>query len=86
MRSDCPGKKSNAAVRITATAFRDDRKAELVTLTELSFDGCELTSNQEFEVGERLRLYQRGQGWISLEVQWVSGSCVRAKFLTLCEA
>ena len=37
-----------AAVDIQATAFRDDHTAELVTITQLSFDRCELSSSANF--------------------------------------
>jgi hypothetical protein len=53
-----------AAVAIKATAFRDDRSAEQVTITELSFDRCTISSSATFETGEHLRLHLTGQGWI----------------------
>ena len=37
--------KAAAAVGITATGFRDDRSAELVTITDMSFDGCHIGSH-----------------------------------------
>jgi len=84
MPRDCQWTNKAAAVRITATAFRDGRDAELVMITKLSFDGCELSSDATFTVGERLRLYQPGQGFIEAEVQWISGDRAKAMFLALC--
>jgi len=73
-----------AAVAIKVTAFRDDRSAELVTITELSFDRCKISSNALFEAGERLRLHLPGQGWIEAEVQWASDGEASAIYLTEC--
>jgi len=69
-------------VEITATAFRDDSSAELVTITELSFDECRLSSRATFKPGERLRLYLSGQGWIEAQVQWTSGALTGVTFET----
>jgi hypothetical protein len=73
-----------ATVAIKATAFRDDQGAELVTITELSFDRCRLSSSATFEAGERLRLHLPGQGWIEAEVQWASHGVASAIYLTEC--
>jgi|KBSSwiStaDraftv2_1062776.scaffolds.fasta_scaffold32845_8 hypothetical protein len=71
-----------AAVDITATAFRDDRSAELVTITDLSFDGCHIASAATFAAGERLRLHMHGQGLIEAQVEQRLGDQVRLTFLT----
>ena len=86
MQGEYPWKDRLAGVGVTATVFRDDRSAALAALAELSFDGCKLTSNVQFRVGERLRLHQRGQGWIESEVEWTSGNCAIAKFLPICRS
>lgn len=79
------GAANNAtAVAIKATAFRGDRSAELVTITELSFDRCKISSGATFETGERLRLHLPGQGWIEAEVQWASDGQVCAIYVTEC--
>lgn len=75
---------SRKAPGATATVFRRDRSAELVTITDLSFDECQLSSRASFGVGERLRLLLSGQGMIELEVQWVSGSQFGAAFVAEC--
>jgi hypothetical protein len=80
-----PGHESGlAAVDIQATAFRDDHSAELVTITQLSFDRCELSSNAKFEVGERLRLLLPKQGWIEAEVRSAMNGRIEAFFVTRC--
>ena len=67
---------------VKTTAFRDDRSAEQVTLSNLSFDGCEVSSGAAFAVGERLRLYLRGQGLIETRVDWCLGDRAGVTFLT----
>jgi hypothetical protein len=74
MLIDSKSQDAPAAVKIHATAFRDDRSAELVTITDLSFDCCQLSSTETFEVGERLRLHLHGQGWIETRVRWTNGT------------
>lgn len=73
-----------AAVDIQATAFRDDHSAELVTITQLWFDRCELSSNAKFDVGERLRLLLPKQGWIEAEVRLAMNGRIEAFFVTRC--
>ena len=67
---------------IAATVFRDDRRAEWVMLSELSYDGCEFSSPAKFRVGERLRLYQRGQGLIEAKVAKSEGGRTSLHFET----
>jgi len=67
-----------------STAFRDDRSAELVTITESTFDDCKLLSKARFTVGERLRLHIPGQGLIEVKVRWTCGSTYGAIFLSEC--
>lgn len=75
-----------AAVDIKATAFRDDHSAELVTITELWWDRCRLSSDATFDVGERLRLYMPRQGWIEVAVQSMSDGQTTALFTVECRA
>jgi len=70
------------AAGITATAFRDDRSAELVTITDLSFEACHISSTAIFATGERLRIHMHGQGWIEAQVERKLGDQVRLIFLT----
>jgi hypothetical protein len=78
------GKREPTPLQIKATAFRDNRSAELVVITALSYDGCKLSSGATFEIGERLRLHLPGQGWIHAEVAGISGSHTRAVFVIEC--
>lgn len=67
-----------------STAFREDRSAAMVTITESSFEGCKLVSRARFEVGERLRLHVAGQGLIEAQVEWTSGSTSGVRWLNEC--
>jgi hypothetical protein len=75
---------ASAAFQIKATAFRNEGSAELVMITELSFDRCQLSSSGTFTVGERLRLHLAGQGWIEAQVDWISGDQAGAAFVIEC--
>jgi hypothetical protein len=75
----------SAAVSIQAMAFRDDRSCVLVTITDLSFDDCEISSAATFTAGERIRLHLRGQGWFEAQVQSFSGDQARLVFLKTCK-
>ena len=75
---------SNGEPEIVAMAFRDDRTAERVTISNLSFDGCNLASTAKFVIGERLRLHVRGQGWFEARVLSVSGELSDVAFVTQC--
>ncbi len=75
-----------AASFTKSTAFRNNRAAELVTITQSSFEGCRLLSKARFEVGERMRLHIPGQGLIEAQVQWTSGSTSEVAFVSECTA
>lgn len=76
--------KVRAESEIVAMAFRDDHSAEMVTILNLSFEGCQIASATAFEVGERLRLHMRGQGWIEARVQSLADNVFYAAFNTHC--
>ncbi|HWI75567.1 MAG TPA: hypothetical protein VNS53_00610 [Sphingomicrobium sp.] len=81
LKDDSPAAAA-AAGGIKATAFRDDRGAELVVISELRFDRCRISSGASFTVGERLRLHLHGQGWIEAEVRSTGGGEALVVFLT----
>jgi hypothetical protein len=82
MLKDAAPARAVATGAITATAFRDDRTAEKVTITDLTFDDCRILSDAAFALGERLRLHLHGQGWIEAEVRWAAADEVGVVFLT----
>jgi len=81
LEDDSPNRAARAGP-IKAMAFRDDRSAQPITITELSFDQCRISSSAAFTVGERLRLHLHGQGLIEAEVQSSAGDEVVLVFLT----
>ena len=68
-----------------ATVFREDGSAASVIVSEFSYDGCLLSSDVTFFEGERLRLYQSGQGCILMTVADCSTAHVRTLFVTDCQ-
>lgn len=72
------------AVEIKATAYRNDRRAEAVTITQLSFDSCRISCAATFSVGERLRLQLPAQGWIEVEVVWMRDGQAHLSFVVEC--
>ena len=73
------------AVEIGASAIRSDRRAEAVTITQLSFDSCRISSDASFAVGERLRLQLPAQGWIEVEVEWMREGEAHLSFVVECK-
>ena len=74
------------ALNIGATIFRSDGSAVSVTLVDMSFEDCEISSDMAFCVGERCRLYRSGQGLIEAEVGWSNNGHVGLLFLSACRA
>lgn len=74
------------AVKVGATAFRRDGSVAAVTITDISFDGCQMSSENMFEIGEVLRLYLSGQGCVDAEVHWTLNDRAGARFLIECKS
>ena len=74
--------RATTAGPIKAMAFRDDHSAQPITITELGFDQCRISSTDKFAVGERLRLHLHGQGLIEAEVRSSAGDEIALVFLT----
>lgn len=71
-------------IQIDAVLHRSDDSTLPVRLVNMSFDGCELTAADTFEVGERVRIQIEGQGYIEAEMRWSSEGRSGAKFLCEC--
>lgn len=71
-------------LNIGATIFRTDGSAVAVTLVDMSFDDCEISSDTAFAVGERCRLYRARQGIIEAEVRWSMNGRLSLGFLSEC--
>jgi len=78
-------RRSHVRSSFGATVFREDGSAASVIVSNLSYDGCLLSSDVAFFQGERLRLYQTGQGCILMMVADCSAGQVRTVFVTDCQ-
>lgn len=54
----------------------------MVTVSNLSYEGCELRSAHGFTKGETVRLSLPNAGKIQGHVRWVKGDCAGVRFLT----
>jgi hypothetical protein len=57
------------------------RSAEVV-LSNLSYDGCELSSRHSFQRGETIMLRLPDRGVIRAQIRWVRNGKAGARFLT----
>ena len=67
-------------VRLRAFARRADGASADVTLLNLSYEGCLLASEEDFEVGENLRLMVTGRGVVDAHVCWIGGGKLGVRF------
>lgn len=70
-------------VNLSATAHRKDGSAVAVRITNLSFDGCQMETEQALQVGERITVALRGLGEVIAQIRWVvpTGCTAGAHFL-----
>ena len=81
---DDPDACASARSSFRATLFRQDGSIASVTVSDFGFDGCSLSAEETFVPGERLKLYQSGQGCILMTLaDYVDGQA-RMTFLTEC--
>ena len=71
-------------IDVDAVIHRRDGSKVAIRLVNISFEGCELTAVDPFEIGERVRIAIDGQGYIEAEMRWSSGGRAGAKFLCEC--
>jgi hypothetical protein len=68
--------------RLTAEAEWPDGSAVAVVVSEISYQGCRMTSKHEFIRGETLRLTLPNLGMIHAQIRWIRDGVAGAKFLT----
>lgn len=68
-------------VSLSGLALRNDGTSSRVAVTNLSYDGCHLYSQDTFELGEPLRLSVQGMGTIRAQVRWVKEQSAGVRFL-----
>jgi len=81
---DDPDASTSARSSFRATVFRQDGSTASVTVSDFAFDGCLLSSDVTFDQGERLKLYQSGQGCILMTLADYADGQARMTFLTEC--
>ena len=70
---------------ISATILRESGLSAPATVTRLWYDGCEMASNESFEVGERIKVVIRGMGSIDAHVTNTAGGSLSAHFIEECQ-
>ena len=68
--------------RHEAEACWPDGSSATVLVSNLSYEGCEISSEHEFVRGETIRLMLPERGPIHAQIRWVRGGKAGAKFLT----
>ena len=66
--------------RIALVERADGRQAR-VLVSNMSYEGCQLLTDQQFERGECVTFTMPGSGTIDAQVRWVSGDRVGLRFL-----
>lgn len=68
-------------VEFGAFAERPDGTQALLTLSNLSYDGCEVVSAESLRVGERIKLNLPRLGQIFAEIRWSAEGRAGALFI-----
>ena len=68
-------------VSLAGMAFREDGGSFRVLITNLSYHGCHVISDQEFGIGETVKLQISGQGVVNGQVRWVRDGSAGVRFL-----
>lgn len=69
------------AVEFGAFAMRVDGSETLITVSNLSYDGCQLRCPAGFEAGEKLKLILPRLGEICAEIRWSAEGSAGARFI-----
>jgi hypothetical protein len=66
---------------ITGTAYRSNETAMRVHITNLSYDGCQLITEELLDIGETIRLTMPRMADTLAQVRWVKGEQAGVRFL-----
>lgn len=78
---DWIGRKDRHPVEIDAIVHRSDGSKADVRLTNFSEEGCLIESDNEFRIGERLRIAIPRMGQMKAQVRWALSGSAGARFL-----
>ena len=70
------------AARLTARALMPDGTKHTVVVTEMSYEGCKLSSNRPLAKGQSIMLSIPGRGEILAQIRWIRDGWAGAKFVT----
>ena len=68
--------------RLTARALMPDGTKYTVVVTDLSYEGCKISSNRPFSKGQTVTLSVPGRGEIVAHIRWIKDGWAGAKFVT----
>lgn len=68
--------------RLTARAQMPDGTKYTVVVTEMSYEGCKLSSNRPLAKGQTVVLSVPGRGEIVAQIRWIKNGLAGAKFVT----
>lgn len=74
-------KRSRKPASATGVAYRSDGSWMRVHMTNLSYDGCHLLTEEAFDIGEMLSLVMPGMQRIEVQVRWVKENQAGVRFL-----
>ena len=69
---------------LSATVLKENGSSGPATITRLWYDGCEMTSNESFEAGEKIKVMIRGMGGIDSHVISATEGWLSARFVEEC--
>ena len=79
-----PRKQSVHCPNLSATVLKEGGLSGPATITRLWYDGCEMASDECFEVGEKIKVVIRGMGGIDAHVTSTDEGSLSAHFIEEC--
>ena len=74
-------KRNRKATSLTGVAYRADGAWVRVHMSDLSYDGCRLLTEEEFDIGEPLTLVMSRMQHLKVQVRWVKHGQAGVRFL-----
>jgi hypothetical protein len=74
-------KRNRKATSLTGVAYRPDGAWVRVHMTNLSYEGCHLLTEEEFDIGEPLTLVMPRMQHLKVQVRWVKNGQAGVRFL-----
>ena len=66
---------------LVGTAIRDDGTSQKVVVTNLSYHGCHLFSEEAMHQGDTFKLVIPTMGKLEVQIRWAKGESAGARFL-----